>query len=475
MALRRSTLRRVAGLRLAALACLLLACAHARAQTPRYAVYDLGAFTPSAINESGQVVGTQGNAAVLYSGGTVKNISPPGAVIAVATAINNSGRIAGDAFTCDIVDGNCVNGKTRAFVYDGGAFELLGTLGGRDSRALGINDAGLVVGYADTAGPAPNTSGQQHAFSYRAGAFDDITARMGAASGLAAAVNAAGDVVGFSGQPTGLFIYRNGNTTLLSISGFARAVNDAGLLVGGLSGNDDGSGRALTYRDGSVRTLGTLGSQYTYSTAFGVNNAGQVVGQSSFSWFTRQNERAVIFEGDTPTDLNALIAPGSGWVLTSAADINDAGQIVGTGLLNGQPRAFLLAPAGQPALLVEPGTTQAVALDSVTLMRGPFPFTTARNFSADQRTRLALFAANLVLAAGEGAQAVSVQALDAQHRAFALPVEFVGPVPRLDGLTQIVVRLPDELAAGGDLQLAVTLHGVTSTRATLTIRPPAAP
>ena len=41
-------------------------------------------------------------------------------------------------------------------------------------------------------------------------------------------------------------------------------------------------------------------------------------------------------------DLNHLISPASGWVLTSANGLNDSGSIVGTGLVNGQQRAFLL-------------------------------------------------------------------------------------------------------------------------------------
>jgi probable HAF family extracellular repeat protein len=44
-------------------------------------------------------------------------------------------------------------------------------------------------------------------------------------------------------------------------------------------------------------------------------------------------------------DLNNLIASGSGWVLTSAEAINDKGQIVGWGTLNGTSRAFLLDPS----------------------------------------------------------------------------------------------------------------------------------
>ena len=43
-------------------------------------------------------------------------------------------------------------------------------------------------------------------------------------------------------------------------------------------------------------------------------------------------------------DLNTLIDPLSGWELLDAADINDAGQITGQGLIGGQYHAYLLTP-----------------------------------------------------------------------------------------------------------------------------------
>jgi hypothetical protein len=43
-------------------------------------------------------------------------------------------------------------------------------------------------------------------------------------------------------------------------------------------------------------------------------------------------------------DLNALLEPGSGWVLLSANAINDAGQITGEGLVGTDVKAFLLTP-----------------------------------------------------------------------------------------------------------------------------------
>jgi hypothetical protein len=49
--------------------------------------------------------------------------------------------------------------------------------------------------------------------------------------------------------------------------------------------------------------------------------------------------------------------PG-GWVLTAANAINELGQIVGAGLLNGSPRAFLLTPLDPgkepPSILTQP-------------------------------------------------------------------------------------------------------------------------
>ena len=48
--------------------------------------------------------------------------------------------------------------------------------------------------------------------------------------------------------------------------------------------------------------------------------------------------------------MNNLLVPGSGWVLTSAAAINDNGQIVGEGEgPSGYPHAFLLTPVPEPS------------------------------------------------------------------------------------------------------------------------------
>jgi hypothetical protein len=43
-------------------------------------------------------------------------------------------------------------------------------------------------------------------------------------------------------------------------------------------------------------------------------------------------------------DLNALIPAGSPWYLQATSSINDAGEIAGQGLINGEVHAFLATP-----------------------------------------------------------------------------------------------------------------------------------
>lgn len=455
---------------------------YAAAQSPRYTVTDLGPFDPADVNEMGQVVGSatidsRGHAALWD--GTFKTINPPGSAFAQAGSINNHGHVSGSALFCDIVDGNCQNARTRAFLYRGGSFTVLGTLGGRDSRGGGINDAGLVSGYSTTPGPAPGVDGEFQAFVYKGGQLENIGAKMGTRSSLGVGVNSVGQIAGLHtiNNSSGIFIYdtRDGAFTLYPVNGVGGRLNDLGQVVGGLSGNDDGSGRAFLLSGGVVTNLGTLMPSHTYSRAWSVNNAGQIVGVSSESFFTRGDERAFLYEGGRMFDLNALIPAGSGWVLSAANDVNEHGQIVGRGRLNGQERAFMLTPAGLPVLLTEPGSARALALDSVTFERAPFTLSTPHNFGADGRRRVTLLARNVEFAPNESPQQLTVRADGAGGETHNLAVEHVGRVRGFPSLTQITVRLADAMTAGGDFQLSLTLRGSTSNRATLGINAGAAP
>jgi probable HAF family extracellular repeat protein len=98
--------------------------------------------------------------------------------------------------------------------------------------------------------------------------------------------------------------------------------------------------------NGVMHDLGTLGG--TKSDALGINQKEQVVGVSYISGDS--DYHAFLWTAlSEMVDLNTLIDPAAGWVLTDATAINDVGQIVGQGYAGGQTRAFLLTPVPEPA------------------------------------------------------------------------------------------------------------------------------
>jgi len=123
-----------------------------------------------------------------------------------------------------------------------------------------------------------------------------------------------------------------------------------------------------------------------------------------------------------------------------------------------------------PVIVTEPNTDSAVALESVWLMRDPFPLTTPFNLSADGRTRLSLFVMNLDLQAGENASSVTARLEDAALKPYPLTVETVAKVPRFEWLTQVIVRLPNDTPTAQTLLVSVSLRGQTSNKARIRMK-----
>jgi hypothetical protein len=122
------------------------------------------------------------------------------------------------------------------------------------------------------------------------------------------------------------------------------------------------------------------------------------------------------------------------------------------------------AAAGAPVLLTTPGSTRAIALDSVTNLAEPFQLQNPVAFGSDNRTRLMVFATNLTLNGNENASAVSADAEDATRFRYPLTVEYVGAVHGQTWLTAVVVRLHDNLGDAGDVLVGITYHGISSNR-----------
>jgi glucose/arabinose dehydrogenase len=132
--------------------------------------------------------------------------------------------------------------------------------------------------------------------------------------------------------------------------------------------------------------------------------------------------------------------------------------------------ATLTVQPPPPILLTEDGTDSAIAFDSVTMMRDPFPLANVFNFGSDNRTRVMLFSVNLDLLQGENSSAVTARAEDALLNVYPLTAEFVGPVPNLAGVTELLVKLPDNLPAGQDVLVSITLHSRTSNKVRIRIK-----
>ena len=113
--------------------------------------------TPSAINESGQVIGFsrissgEQHAFVWDYLHRMQDLGTLGGTFSIPRAINESGQVIGIS--------RISSGEQHAFVWDSAnGIQDLGTLGGPSSTPSAINEAGQVIGNSLT------SSGEQHAF-----------------------------------------------------------------------------------------------------------------------------------------------------------------------------------------------------------------------------------------------------------------------------------------------------------------------
>ena len=124
----------------------------------------------------------------------------------------------------------------------------------------------------------------------------------------------------------------------------------------------------------------------------------------------------------------------------------------------------------KPVLISQTASTRAVAFETISFRAEPFPLTASNPLtSTDTRTRISIFAMDLELLPGEGANAFSADVQDANGKIYPLRVEYVGQVPNFPGITQIVVRLADDLGDVGDVLLRLNLHGMSSNRVRVAI------
>ena len=143
------------------------------------------------------------------------------------------------------------------------------------------------------------------------------------------------------------------------------------------------------------------------------------------------------------------------------------------GLIDDNPTRITIVEllVSSPVLLLTENDQgdRAVGVESVTLRRDPFSLFNEHNFSSDRRTRISLFATN-ILPGDANVSAITARAEDSAHTIHELPVEFVGITSNTPWLTTIVVRLPDSLANAGDVRVSIAVRGVESNKALLKLQ-----
>ncbi|HKS08324.1 MAG TPA: heme-binding protein [Pyrinomonadaceae bacterium] len=113
----------------------------------------------------------------------------------------------------------------------------------------------------------------------------------------------------------------------------------------------------------------------------------------------------------------------------------------------------------RPVLISHADSTRAIAFDSVTRRREPFNTTAEISFGSDAATRIMLFAMNL-----PANEIPSADAEDVNHNLYQLTVEHVGSVPNQPWASSVIIRLPQDLPATGDVLVRIKYRDLVSNR-----------
>ena len=238
----------------------------------------------AAVNDAGQVVGQSWVTglpppitvhAFLYSNGKMSDLGTlPTGMSSEATGISADGTIVGDSN---------INGQTadRPFLYTGGQMRPIPGFPDVEGGATAISTGGIIAGAYYPSGSI------QHAFVYD-GTVHDLGNLGG--NGFALGVNDAGEVVGASGTSGNKFahgfVYLNGHMidvgTFGGPSSEVTAVNNLGIAVGGADVTPT-LAHAFTYANGKMTDLNSLiepSTGWTIRYAFGINDFGQIIAEA---------------------------------------------------------------------------------------------------------------------------------------------------------------------------------------------------
>jgi len=285
-----------------------------------YFVQDLGAFLPAGINDLGAMAGS--------TAGPQQSAWP--------TAINNAGLVVGIA-------------QNHAAQWQGDQITLLSELPGSTwSYANAVNDQGDIVG--ESGGVAVR---------WHNGEVSALPTPQGSTGFEAYAINQSGTIAGTivkADEHLRAVTWKDGLIQVLPLpTGFNEADPDSATnsRAFGINGHDAVVGyvseywtdTAAVWKNGQVQVLSPLlGSGQ--SIANGINDADEIVGYSFGG--SDDHLRATLWDQGQAYDLTDLTLNAQGWEFGIALGINQIGQIIGEGRINGQWRGFLLTPSAVP-------------------------------------------------------------------------------------------------------------------------------
>jgi uncharacterized membrane protein len=213
---------------------------------------------------------------------TFTTIDFPGAVVSLATDINDSGQIVGEYSFSGV-------GDRQGFLLSKGIFTSITFPGATFTRALAINRYGDIVGDHQEAG---NNSGNGNQYGYllRGGVFTPIVFPNSDHT-TPTGINANGDIVGWYLDKVGThgFLLQDGAYTSIDFPGAAAfteiwKISDYGEIDGRYRSSTDGKYHVFVLNNGTFTSVPDVpGSVETAPGSFsedgGLNNSGAIAGQ----------------------------------------------------------------------------------------------------------------------------------------------------------------------------------------------------